>query len=76
MFVLNYCLTEFLLSTFANSFELRCEPKQLMPLYYEICPFWRLFDLSFLAKIAQITKGPGDEVVFHAVLAVNRPLSQ
>ena len=26
------------LFAFANCFELRCEPKQLMPLYYKICP--------------------------------------
>ena len=37
LFVLIYCLIEFLLSAFANSFELRCEPKQLMLLYYKIC---------------------------------------
>ena len=37
-FVLNFCLKEFLLSAFANRFELRCEPKQLMLLYYKICP--------------------------------------
>ena len=38
MFVLSYWLSEFLLSAFANHFELRCEPKQLMLCYYEICP--------------------------------------
>ena len=38
MFVLNYWLREFLLSAFASLFELRCEPKQLMLLYYKICP--------------------------------------
>ena len=38
MFVLNYRLRGFLLSTFANRFELRCEPKQLMLLYCKICP--------------------------------------
>ena len=37
-FVFNFCLREFLLSTFANRFELRCEPKRLMILYYKICP--------------------------------------
>ena len=37
-FVLNFCLREFLLSAFANRFELRCEPKRLMLLYYKICP--------------------------------------
>ena len=36
-FVLNFCLREFLLSVFANRFELRCEPKRLMLLYYKIC---------------------------------------
>ena len=34
-FVLKFCLREFLLSAFANRFELRCEPKQLMLLYYK-----------------------------------------
>ena len=38
VFVLNYWLREFLLSAFANRFELRCEPKQLIVLYYKICP--------------------------------------
>ena len=37
-FVLNFWLREFLLSALANHFELRCEPKQLMLLYYKICP--------------------------------------
>ena len=37
MFVLSYWLIEFLSFAFANRFELRCEPKQLM-LYYKICP--------------------------------------
>ena len=37
MFVLNSWLREFLLPAFANRFELRCEPKQLMLLYYKIC---------------------------------------
>ena len=37
-FVLNFCLRECLLSAFANRFELRCELKQLMLLYYKICP--------------------------------------
>ena len=30
IFVLNYCLREFLFSEIANRFELRCESKQLM----------------------------------------------
>ena len=38
MFVFNYWLRGFLLSAFANHFELRCETKQLMLLYYKICP--------------------------------------
>ena len=38
MFVLNCWLREFPLSAFANGFEWRCEPKQLMLLYYKICP--------------------------------------
>ena len=37
-FVFNFCLREFLLSAFANRFELRCEPRRLMLLYYKICP--------------------------------------
>ena len=37
-FVLNFCLREFLLSAFANRFELRCEPKRLMLLNYKISP--------------------------------------
>ena len=37
-FVLNYRLSEFLLSVFANCFELRWEPKRLMLLCYKICP--------------------------------------
>ena len=37
LFVLNFCLKEFLLSAFANRFELRCEPKRLMLLYYKVC---------------------------------------
>ena len=37
-FVFNFCFREFLLSAFANRFELRCEPKRLMLLYYKICP--------------------------------------
>ena len=37
-FVLNFCLREFPLSAFTNRFELRCEPKRLMLLYYKICP--------------------------------------
>ena len=38
MFVLNFWLKEFLLSAFANRFELRREPKQLTRLYYKLCP--------------------------------------
>ena len=35
IFVLNVRLIKFLLSAFANRFGLRCEPKQLMLLYYK-----------------------------------------
>ena len=38
MFVLNYWFREFLLSSFANHFELSCEAKQLMLFYYKIYP--------------------------------------
>ena len=38
LFILIYCLREFLLSAFVNRFEMRCQPKQLMLLYYKICP--------------------------------------
>ena len=41
MFVLNYWLREFLLSAFANRFELRCEPQQLLLLYYKIYSYSR-----------------------------------
>ena len=41
-FLLNFCLIEFLLSADANHFELMCEPKQLMLLYYKICPCFSL----------------------------------
>ena len=34
-FVLNFYLREFLLSACANRFELRCEPKRLILLYYK-----------------------------------------
>ena len=43
-FVLNFCLREFLLSAFANRFELWCQPKRLMLLYYKICPCWTEHD--------------------------------
>ena len=46
-FVLNFCLREFLLSAFANRFELRCEPKRLMLLYYKIFPCF-VIDQSYL----------------------------
>ena len=36
LFVLNFCFREFLLSAFANRFELRYEPKQLMLLHYKL----------------------------------------
>ena len=41
VFVLNYWLKEFLLSAFVYRFELRCEPKQLMLLYYKMCPCYQ-----------------------------------
>ena len=52
MFVLNYCLKELILSAFANRFEVECETKQLMLLYYKICPriatiFRRHFHVKF-----------------------------
>ena len=49
MFDLNYWLREFPLSVFANCFELRCEPQQLMLLYYKICPccFWQYISFFF-----------------------------
>ena len=37
-FVFNFCLREFLLSALVNRFEVGCEPKRLMLLYYKICP--------------------------------------
>ena len=33
-----FCLREFLVSAFANRFDLRCQSKRLMLLYYKICP--------------------------------------
>ena len=41
MSVLSYWLREFLLSEFANRFELKCEAKQLMLLYCKISCFTR-----------------------------------
>ena len=38
VFVLTYWSTEFPLSAVTNRFELRCQLKQLMLLYYRICP--------------------------------------
>ena len=38
LFVLNYWLIEFPLSVIASRFELRYQQKQLVPLYYKICP--------------------------------------
>ena len=48
MFALNYWLGEFLLSAFANRFELSCEPKQLMLLYFKICPCSATSDFSII----------------------------
>ena len=45
--VLKFRLREFLLSAFANRFELRCEPKRLMLLYYKICPCSGISNASF-----------------------------
>ena len=45
-FVFNFCLREFLLSALVNRFELRCEPKRLMLLYYKICPCLFKYTLS------------------------------
>ena len=45
---LNCWLREFPLSVFANRFELRCELKQLMLLYYKICPC--LLNLGSITK--------------------------
>ena len=48
-FVLNYWLGEFILPAIANRFELRCEPKQLMLLYYKICPcYWEAVQVKVL----------------------------
>ena len=52
MFVLNYWLREFLLSEIANRFELRYESKQLMLLYYKICPVFQMsFDCPFISIV-------------------------
>ena len=45
--VFNFCLREFLLSAFANRFELRCELKRLMPLYYKICPCFHAYNFWY-----------------------------
>ena len=50
-FVFNFCLREFLLSAFANRFELRCEPKRLMLMYYKICPCYPKEDQNYLSQI-------------------------
>ena len=52
--VLNFCLREFLLSADANRFELRCEPKRLMLLYYKICPCFLLIDSRNLEELGKI----------------------
>ena len=57
VFVLNFWLIEFLLSAFANRFELRCEPKQLMPLNYKICPcFTHKIPFKFKATLSHVNK--------------------
>ena len=48
VFVLNYWSRGFLLSAFANHFELRCEPKHLMLLYYKIYPCSSLYEANSL----------------------------
>ena len=60
-FVLKFCLGEFLLSTFANRFELRCEPKRLILLYFKICPcfavlHWLIAELAgkYFIKISKL----------------------
>ena len=40
-FVLNFCLREFLLSAFANRFELRCDPKRLYAIVLQNLPLFR-----------------------------------
>ena len=54
MFVLNYWLSELLLSVFANRFELRCEPKHLMLLYYKICPCSRIYGSLFITVVGSL----------------------
>ena len=39
-FVLNFCLREFLLSAFANRFELRCETKATDPIVLKNLPLF------------------------------------
>ena len=49
-FVLNFCLREFLLSAFANRFELRCEPKN-DAIVLQICPsFFFVFATKCVTK--------------------------
>ena len=55
-FVLNFCLREFHLSAFANRFELRCEPKRRMLLYYKICPCWTELISSVLRNVSHGSK--------------------
>ena len=54
MFVLNYWLRGFLLSAFAN--RLRCDAKQLMLLYYKICPFCIVLKLQSTLQTCLISK--------------------
>ena len=65
MLVLNYWLREFLLAAFANRFELRCEPKQLMLLFYKICPCYvdvlAIFNVSKDGKPDKASKTCGKE---------------
>ena len=45
------------MSAFADRFELRCEPKQLMLLYYEICPCFPGYHCQKTKKIINIKEG-------------------
>ena len=58
MLVLNCWLRDFLLSAVANRFELRCKPKQLMLLYYKICPCLIIL-LSLISRAYYIKKNFG-----------------
>ena len=65
-FALNFWLREFLLSAFANSFELRCETKQLMLLYYKICPCSsrQKFTLLLSLKLNHLSLAQGESLPY------------